>query len=36
METNKKLLANVFLSLVGIVAFSLAVMSRNENVFRDV
>ncbi len=36
METNKKLLANVFLSLVGIVAFSLAVMSRNENVFGDV
>lgn len=36
METNKKLLANVFLSLVGIVAFSLAVMLRNENVFRDV
>lgn len=36
METNKKLLVNVFLSLAGIFAFSLAVISRNENVYRDV
>lgn len=36
MEANKKTFVNFFLSLVGIVAFSLAVISRNIHDYQDV